>query len=183
MSSPRPVAAAPVGDPRRPARDDDAEVPASRSTRQSCMSATRRLMRSPGALESGAEPERRELEVDGNLGPNPRPHRKVGCSRCSATARVDARPVLALAALWRGWRAKNQLVLRGGSCSTSPGHDRAKGLEKRTAATRKRSGAAWRSKGLGRHRAERLDVEAGSTTRNVDGGRRHGRSRPGGASR
>lgn len=28
-------------------------------TRQSCMSATPRLMRSPGALESGAEPERR----------------------------------------------------------------------------------------------------------------------------
>lgn len=44
---------------------------------------------------------------------------------------------------------QNQLVLRGGSCATSPGHDRAKGLEKREAATRKRFRAAWHTQGFG----------------------------------
>jgi hypothetical protein len=55
-------------------------------TRQSCMSATSRLMHSPRAPESGCRARAQRLDVDGNLGPNPRPHRKLGCSRCSATS-------------------------------------------------------------------------------------------------
>lgn len=120
------------------------------------------------------------LEVDGNLGPNPRPHRMLGCSRCSAL-RVDARPVLALPALRRGWRVKST-GFAGRSCATSPGHYRAKVMEKREAATRKRFAPHGARKGLGRHREKSLDLEAGSTTCNVDGARRHGRSWPGGAS-
>lgn len=44
-------------------------------TRQSCMSATSRLMRSPAALESGCRASAQKLEVNSNGGPNPRPHR------------------------------------------------------------------------------------------------------------
>ena len=56
-------------------------------------------------------------------------------------------------------------------------------MEEREAATRKRFRTACRPKGLGpTSRGKGLGVEAGSTTHNDDGGRRHGRSCRGGGS-